>query len=64
MVSNLTLAPGDNIRLETPGGGGLGNPTERDPIELMHDLRDDRISRDRAEFLYGTELVAKASTTV
>ena len=37
-VSNVALARGDSVRLETSGGGGWGAPTDRDP-----DARD----RDR-----------------
>jgi hypothetical protein len=28
--ARIVLAPGDTITFETPGGGGLGPPTERD----------------------------------
>jgi N-methylhydantoinase B len=36
---------GDFIRLETPGGGGFGNPAERDPEQVALDLADGLISR-------------------
>ena len=25
------MAPGDRVRVRTPGGGGYGDPAERDP---------------------------------
>ncbi|APZ50578.1 Hydantoinase B/oxoprolinase (plasmid) [Salipiger abyssi] len=53
MIANLTLEAGENVRLETPGGGGYGDAAERDPVALAGDLRDGRMSRERAEALYG-----------
>lgn len=60
MVANLALGPGETVRLETPGGGGFGDPSQRDPAALARDLRDGRISPARAVDLYGAEMVARA----
>lgn len=38
--ARITLAPGDRITFETPGGGGLGPPSERDPAALMRDIAE------------------------
>ncbi|MCL6637539.1 MAG: hydantoinase B/oxoprolinase family protein, partial [Alicyclobacillus sp.] len=38
-VSDLILRRGDHIALEVPGGGGVGNPEERDPALLERDRR-------------------------
>ncbi len=51
--SDLTLHPGDVVRLETPGGGGLGNPLERDPMMVLRDVRNGYVSREKAGQLYG-----------
>ena len=49
----LTLAPGDRLELELPGGGGWGNPLER-PRELVeNDLRQGLVSAERARSVYG-----------
>src|SRR5262245_28853844 len=40
---------GDFIRLELPGGGGFGAPTERDPEQVAIDVADGLISRDTAD---------------
>jgi N-methylhydantoinase B len=49
----LTLAPGDRLELELPGGGGWGNPLER-PRELVHnDLHQGLVSEQQAAALYG-----------
>lgn len=60
MVAGLALNKGENVRLETPGGGGYGPVADRDPAELARDLRDGRISRERAEALYGKEKLAQS----
>ncbi|WP_144183449.1 hydantoinase B/oxoprolinase family protein [Elioraea rosea] len=56
----IELAAGDAIRLETPGGGGYGPPAERPAEALARDLRDDLISREKAERDYGSQKVTEA----
>ena len=41
---NVRLSPGDTIRLETPGGGGYGNPLQRDVERVQQDVRMGYIS--------------------
>jgi len=49
------LEPGDEIIVETGGGGGYGPPSER-PRELVErDLRRGYVSVDAAEQEYGIE---------
>jgi N-methylhydantoinase B len=50
---------GDFIRLETPGGGGFGNPTDRDPEQVALDVADGLISRAAAECDYRVTLTAE-----
>ncbi len=50
---NVRLQPGNIIRLETPGGGGYGNPLERDVERVARDVRMAYISRDTARDVYG-----------
>ncbi len=59
-AANLTLAAGESVRLETPGGGGVGAPAERTPQALAEDLRGGKVSRDRALRDYGAALVETA----
>jgi N-methylhydantoinase B len=40
---------GDFIRLELPGGGGFGDPADRDPEQVALDVADGLISREAAE---------------
>src|SRR5260221_12156534 len=51
--SATPLANGDVLRVLTPGGGGLGDPLERDRDALRRDLRDGKISEAAARTAYG-----------
>jgi N-methylhydantoinase B len=46
-VSDLELARGDTIRIETSGGGGYGPPAERDPAAIAADLAHGYTTRRR-----------------
>ena len=41
------------VRVETPGGGGFGEPRRRAPEAVARDLRDGKISTDTARDVYG-----------
>ena len=45
--SNVIVSTGDRIRLRTPGGGGYGNPFEREPERVLRDVIDGYVSIDR-----------------
>lgn len=47
------LLPGDMIRHIQPGGGGWGDPLEREPAAVLRDVLNDKVSRVKAEELYG-----------
>jgi len=64
MIANLPLGSGENVRLETPGGGGYGAPQERVATALGQDLRDGRITKANAEKLYGKQKVSEALAIV
>jgi N-methylhydantoinase B len=48
-----TLNPGDLIRHVQAGGGGWGDPLERDPSAVLRDVFSDKVSLQKAEELYG-----------
>ena len=48
-----TIAPGERLRLELPGGGGFGDPQDRDPEKVRADVRDELVSVEEAERAYG-----------
>jgi N-methylhydantoinase B len=56
------LRKGDLLRLERPGGGGLGDPLERIAEKVLEDVRQGYVSIDRARSDYGVvvELVGGA----
>jgi len=47
------LEPGSIVELLTGGGGGFGNPLERDPERVVADVRDGYVSVDAAARDYG-----------
>jgi N-methylhydantoinase B len=51
--STTDLEPDDLVSLRTPGGGGYGDPLERDPERVLEDVRDDKISAEAAAEEYG-----------
>ena len=51
--ATITLRPGDRITVRTPGGGGYGPPGERPRGLVERDVRDGKISPERARSLYG-----------
>ena len=44
---------GDSLCLQTPGGGGFGDPLERSPVEVLEDVRLEYYSLDTAQHVYG-----------
>ena len=44
------------LRMASPGGGGLGNPLDRDPVLVVRDVRDGVVSRRAARMRYGVVL--------
>ena len=47
------VPPGDRLVLETPGGGGLGDPADRDPAAVRDDVLNGYVSADAARKDYG-----------
>jgi N-methylhydantoinase B len=50
--SDHVLHPGEVFSLETPGGGGLGNPLERDPQKVLNDVRNGYVTAKSARTVY------------
>jgi N-methylhydantoinase B len=49
----IDVKAGDLVRVESPGGGGYGPPTERDPELVVRDVCEGKISTMRARECYG-----------
>ncbi len=52
------LAPGQRVRFVMTGGGGYGNPLEREPERVLADVRDGKVSLDSARRDYGVAIDA------
>ncbi|MEE8332376.1 MAG: hydantoinase B/oxoprolinase family protein [Alphaproteobacteria bacterium] len=52
-VSGFSLAPGDIVREETAGGGGHGDPLERDPARVADDVAGGYLTPSQARARYG-----------
>ena len=48
--------PGDVISYLADGGGGYGNPFDRDAVTVQADVLDGYVSREAAELEYGVIL--------
>jgi N-methylhydantoinase B len=51
--ADYPLQVGDCFRLDTPGGGGYGDPLQRDPERVLADVREGNVSVQAAGELYG-----------
>jgi len=51
-ITDLHIREGQKVRLETPGGGGFGNPAMREPDRVLRDVRFGYVSRTAARREY------------
>jgi N-methylhydantoinase B len=51
-IENVPLPKGSRVRMETAGGGGWGNPLERDRTLIEEDLRQGYITPEAARDIY------------
>ena len=61
-AQDIALKPGDRVRVRTPGGGGYGPPSARDPALVAEDVRLGRYSAEEAAGLW-PGLLAQDSQT-
>ncbi len=54
--STFYASPTDIVSMQTPGGGGFGDPFERDPEAVLDDVRCGKVSLDRAREVYGVAI--------
>lgn len=55
-VASLLLYKGDKVSLRSGGGGGWGNPAERDPNLVLNDVLNEYISVEDAEKIYKVKI--------
>ncbi|MEX3314177.1 hydantoinase B/oxoprolinase family protein [Sulfitobacter sp. PS-8MA] len=53
VFSNYKIKSGDKFTRPTAGGGGYGDPLERDPEQVLEDVIDEYVSVKRAALDYG-----------
>lgn len=53
VFSSVPVGPGDTFTRPSAGGGGLGDPLERDPKAVLEDVIDGYVSVERAAKDYG-----------
>jgi len=56
-----TIKPGEIAANMNPGGGGFGNPFERDPLKVVDDVRNGLVSIEGARLDYGV-IISDAET--
>jgi N-methylhydantoinase B len=54
--TTLYLNPGDVVSYRTCGGGGYGPPRQRDPLLVLRDVRDGKLSPARARDIFGVAI--------
>jgi N-methylhydantoinase B len=55
----VPLNPGERIEYRFAGGGGWGDPLERDPVKVRDDVLDEYVSREAADREYGVVLTGE-----
>lgn len=56
VTSSQPFSDGNLLRVETPGGGGWGDPTKREPEAVRMDVIRGFVSREAAKNIYGVVL--------
>jgi N-methylhydantoinase B len=56
MISGVELKRGDVVRIATGTGGGWGNPLDRNPEQVAADVRNEFVTVEDAEKVYGVRV--------
>ncbi len=62
-LAQVELPNNGVIRHKMAGGGGWGNPMERDPSRVLEDVIDDRVSIEAAKNEYGV-IISKGENKI
>jgi N-methylhydantoinase B len=58
-IDILRLDPGDVVRITAPGGGGYGDPLDRDPARVLEDVLNGLVDAETAAETYGVVLAGR-----
>jgi N-methylhydantoinase B len=50
---SIEMSRGDTLIIRTPGGGGYGNPKDRNPERVREDVLNGLVSPEAAREIYG-----------
>jgi len=53
LFADVILKEGDIVRVERPGGGGFGDPLDRNPEDVLKDVSEKYVSLESAREIYG-----------
>ncbi|MFQ8432951.1 hydantoinase B/oxoprolinase family protein [Amaricoccus sp. W119] len=59
-----TIQPGERAANKNPGGGGFGDPFERDVVRVVEDVRDGLVSLEGARVDYGVVITDRETLVV
>ncbi|MCZ6681388.1 MAG: hydantoinase B/oxoprolinase family protein, partial [Candidatus Poribacteria bacterium] len=59
--ADIQIQEGDEILIASPGGGGYGPPEEREPAQVLEDVREGFVSPEEARDVYAVCLVETAT---
>ena len=58
------LSPGDRLHAIDNGGGGYGNPLEREPERVLSDVAERYVSLSMAENVYGVIIIGSIDNEI
>ncbi|MBC6463352.1 hydantoinase B/oxoprolinase family protein [Actinomadura sp. HBU206391] len=61
LVDDEPVRAGEIVRVRTTGGGGWGDPLDRDPLRVARDVRDGKVSPAGAQSDYGVVVTGEAA---
>ena len=59
LTSGEPMRAGEVVRIRTTGGGGWGDPVDRDPAAVLRDVVQGKVSREAAERDYGVVITTR-----